>query len=78
MLVLVSMIMFFLYIANSIGDSSGKVSQVIITISKFTPFYWAIGSIEKSVLFPNVFILILMALVLFTTGNIRYSSFAKE
>ena len=73
-----SLCMFFLYIIGLIGETSSKVPGIIITISKFTPFYWALGSIEKSVLFPNVFVLILMALAFFSAGSIKYSKFAKK
>lgn len=75
---LVSITVFFLYIAGMIGEDSSKVPKVIITLSKFTPFYWSLNGIEKSVIFPNVFVLILIALTFFTAGSIRYSNFAKE
>ncbi|MFD3157204.1 ABC transporter permease [Haloimpatiens sp. FM7330] len=75
---LISMIMFFLYITVLPGPNYTKIPKIIITLSKFTPFYWSLGSIEKSVLFPNVFILLLMSLVFFTAGSIKYSNFAKE
>lgn len=70
--------MFFLYIVGTYGESSTKIPKIIVTLSKFTPFYWSLGSIEKSVLFPNVFVLILIALTFFSAGSIRYSNFAKE
>ncbi|NKF06700.1 ABC transporter permease [Clostridium gasigenes] len=75
---LISIIMFFLYMAGLIGETSSNILQIIITLSKFTPFYWALGSIEKAVLFPNIFILILIALTFYSAGSIRYSNFAKE
>ena len=75
---LTSLIMFFLYLAGIDGEASAKIPQTVLTLGKFTPFYWSLGSIEKSVLFPNVFILILIALVFYSAGSIRYSNFAKE
>lgn len=75
---LVSMVMFFLYVGGMQGETSAKVPGIIVTLSRFTPFYWAMNSIEKSVLFPNLLILILMALVFFSAGSIKYSSFAKK
>lgn len=75
---LISIAMFFLYITGGMGENTKDIPQIIVTLSKFTPFYWALGSIEKSVLFPNVFILLLIALVFFSAGSIRYSNFAKE
>lgn len=77
-LTLTTMIMFFLYIITLTGDTSSKVPSIITTLSKFTPFYWALASIEESKLFPNSIILILMALTFFSAGSIRYSHFAKE
>ncbi|MBC8059725.1 MAG: ABC transporter permease [Clostridiaceae bacterium] len=74
---MVSMGMFFLYIAGLIGESSSKVPSIIITLSKFTPFYWALESVEKSIIFPNSFVLILIALTFFSAGSIKYSRFAK-
>lgn len=70
---LLSMTMFFLYIY-----SISNYSDLSTALGKFTPFYWAMDSIEKSVVFPNIFIIILMILVLFTAGSIKYSNFAKE
>ena len=75
---LISIIMFFLYTTGISGETSSKIPKVIVTLSKFTPLYWSLGSIEKSVLFPNVFVLILIALTFYSAGSIRYSNFAKE
>lgn len=75
---LISIIMLFLYIAGMAGETSTMIPKSIVMLSKFTPFYWSLGSIEKSVLFPNVFVLILIALTFYSAGSIRYSNFAKE
>lgn len=75
---LVSMVFFFLYIASMTSDSIKGIPKILTVISKFSPFYWSLGSVEKSTLFPNVFVLILMSLVFFTAGSIRYSNFAKK
>lgn len=75
---LISLIMLFLYVGGSIAETSTKVPKIVLTLSKFTPLYWSLSSIEKSVLFPNVFVLILIALVFFSAGSIKYSNFAKE
>lgn len=73
---LLSLVMMFMYMA---GDLIKKTSSSAVTvISKFTPFYWSLESIKTLSVFPNVFILILIILVFFTAGNVRYSSFAKE
>jgi ABC-2 type transport system permease protein len=75
---MVSLAMFFLYIGGVVAATSSKVPAVILTLAKFTPFYWAMESIEKSILLPNEFILLLIALTFFSAGNIKFSSFAKK
>ncbi|MDF2675519.1 MAG: family transporter protein, partial [Clostridiales bacterium] len=75
---LLSIVLFFIYVGGMNGETSTSVTGILVTLSKFTPFYWAMDSIEKSILFPNAFILILMALVFFSAGSIKYSSFAKK
>lgn len=72
---LIGMLMFFIYTFDEI---SPKENYILIVLKKFTPFYWIGDSLQKSVIFPNALILILMALVLLTAGSIRYSNFAKE
>lgn len=75
---LFSMVLYFFYLGGMMGESSANVPGILVTLSKLTPFYWAMDSIEKSLLFPNVFILILMALAFFSAGSVKYSSFAKK
>ncbi|WP_425449553.1 ABC transporter permease [Dethiothermospora halolimnae] len=75
---LTSIIMFFLYLWGINGESPTVLGNMAVSLSKFSPFYWAFESIEKSILFPNALVLILMALTFFTAGSIRYSNFAKE
>lgn len=75
---LFSIVLYFVYLGGMMGEGSGNAVGIFGTLSKLTPFYWALDSIEKSVLFPNVFILILMALVFFSAGSIKYSNFAKK
>lgn len=75
---LISLIMFFAYFTGILEAASNKYPKILGVLSKFTPLYWALNSIEKSVLFPNIFVLILIALVFFTAGSIRYTNFAKE
>lgn len=77
-LTLVSIVMFFLYLGVVMSQGSTKIPAIIVTLGKFTPFYWAMESIENSIVFPNAIVLILIALVFFTAGSIRYSSFAKK
>ncbi|MEW8956526.1 ABC transporter permease [Clostridium sp.] len=77
-IIMLSIVMFFLYIIGLVGETSTKIPQIVVILSKFTPFYWAIGSIESSVIFPNIFVLILIALTFFSAGSIKYSTFAKK
>ncbi|MDP4179036.1 MAG: ABC transporter permease [Bacillota bacterium] len=77
-IMLISLFMFFIYIAGMEAGTSSDIPKIILTVNKFTPLYWALDSIDKSVLFPNVFVLILIALVFFTAGSIKFSSFAKN
>lgn len=74
---LISMVMFFVYTASMMTSSGSNDTKTSI-INKLNPFYWCFDSIQKSKVFPDVFILILIALVFFTAGNIRYSNFAKQ
>ena len=71
-----SLVMFFLYMMNI--TNQGKANNVTTILAKFTPFYWSLESIENSSIFPNVFILILFAIIFFSAGSIKYSSFAKK
>lgn len=75
---LFSILLYFVYLGGMMGETSSKVPDILVTMSKLTPFYWAMESIEKSILFPNVFILILIALVFFSAGSVKYSSFARK
>ncbi len=62
----------------SMGLSMSKPSWVLLNIGKFTPQYWIFDSIKNSSIFPNIFIVILMSLVLFTGGNIKVREFATR
>ncbi|WP_027631467.1 ABC transporter permease [Clostridium hydrogeniformans] len=75
---MISIVMFFLYFMGIVGETSTKIPQMVVMLNKFTPFYWALGSIEKSVIFPNAFVLILISLTFFSAGSIKYSTFAKK
>lgn len=75
---LISLVVFFIYAGGIDGANGSGVTKLLYTMSKFTPLYWAMDSIEKSIIFPNIFILILMAFALFSAGSIKFSSFAKR
>ncbi|MGO5075493.1 ABC transporter permease [Clostridium sporogenes] len=60
------------------GLSMSKSPWILLNIGKFTPQYWIFDSIKNSNIFPNIFIVILMSLVLFTAGNIKVRDFATN
>lgn len=57
------------------GDN---MPSIVKTLGKFTPQYWALTSIDTSVLFPNAIILLLMALAIFTAGSFKLRTFANK
>ena len=52
--------------------------QFIKNLGKFAPQYWIFDSLEKSLIFPNVFIVILMILALFTAGSYKLKDFVRK
>lgn len=60
------------------GDLYPKVPMVIKNLGKFVPQYWLLDSIEKSKLFPNTIVLLLMILALFTAGNFKFRDFVNK
>src|SRR5690606_40170893 len=55
-----------------------NVPQFIRNLGKFTPQYWIFDSLEKSIFFPNVFIVLLMILALFTAGSYKLKDFVRK
>lgn len=55
-----------------------NVPQFLKNLGKFTPQYWMFDSLEKTLLFPNVFIVLLMILALFTAGSYRLKDFVRK
>ena len=55
-----------------------NVPEFIKNLGKFTPQYWMFDSLEKSVIFPNVFIVLLIVLALFTAGSYRLKDFVRK
>lgn len=55
-----------------------NVPQFIKNLGKFTPQYWIFDSLEKSILFPNALIVLLMILVLFTAGSYKLKDFVRK
>ncbi|WP_077369130.1 ABC transporter permease [Anaerosalibacter sp. Marseille-P3206] len=60
------------------GDLYPKVPMIIKNLGKFVPQYWLLDSIDKSKLFPNTIVLLLMILALFTAGNFKFRDFVNR
>lgn len=74
---LVAMITLFLSMFAQDGIYQ-NVPEFVRNLGKFTPQYWIFDSLEKSVLFPNVFIVLLIVLALFTAGSYRLKDFVRK
>ena len=57
---------------------SSEIPKILINLGKFTPLYWIFDSLEKSIIYPNVFLVLLMILALFTAGSYRLKDFVKK
>ncbi len=55
-----------------------KIPKILINLGKFTPLYWIFDSLEKSIIYPNVFLVLLMILALFTAGSYKLKDFVKK
>lgn len=55
-----------------------NVPNFIKNLGKFTPQYWIFDSLEKSIIFPNVFIVLLMVLALFSAGSYKLKDFVRK
>lgn len=55
-----------------------NVPQFLKNLGKFAPQYWIFDSLEKSIIFPNVFIVLLMILALFTAGSYKLKDFVRK
>lgn len=69
---------FFLSMIAASSDFYSDVPNAIINLGKFMPQYWLMDSIENSSLFPNVLVLGLMILALFTAGSYRFKDFVNK
>ncbi len=59
-------------------DFFPNVPQFVSNLGKFTPQYWIFDSLEKSVFFPNTFIVALMVLALFSAGSYKLKDFVRK
>lgn len=62
---------------KTLGNNA-QGSIVLNNLTKLSPFYWSFDSIKNLKLFPNAIILILIALVFFTAGNIKLRNFVND
>ncbi|MCF6460296.1 ABC transporter permease [Clostridium sp. Cult3] len=69
---------FFLSMMALESDFYSKVPRAIINLGKFMPQYWLLDSIENAKLFPNIVVLLLMILALFTAGNYKFRDFVNR
>lgn len=76
--VIFSVASLFLSIIALDVDLYPKVPLIIKNLGKFVPQYWLLDSIEHSRLFPNVIVLLLMILALFTAGNYKFKEFVNR
>lgn len=55
----------------------GPVNPFFENIVKLTPFYWCIDGAYYQNLFPNVFVILLIGLVLFTAGSFKLNKYVE-
>lgn len=55
-----------------------NIPKFIKNLGKLTPQYWIFDSLEKSIIFPNVIIVLLIILALFTAGSYKLKDFVKR
>ena len=53
-------------------------NAIVKKISYLSPITWVFEIISKQVLFPNVFIVILMSIVLLTLGSYKLEKYVKN
>ncbi|TCT12288.1 ABC-2 type transport system permease protein [Natranaerovirga pectinivora] len=70
--IIISIGMFFISLMGS-GNDTSQASWIINNLAKFMPIYWLMDIVNHLRLFPAVPILILMAVAMFTAGNIKGS-----
>lgn len=63
---------------SSSPDFYPNVPKAIINLGKFMPQYWIMDSIENTKLFPNILVLGLMIIALFTAGSYKFRDFANK
>ncbi|WBW97064.1 ABC transporter permease [Oceanirhabdus sp. W0125-5] len=76
--ILICIVTFFISLIALASDMLTNIPWILINLAKFTPQYWALTSLENSQLFPNVFVLLLMALALFTAGNYKLRDYVNK
>ncbi len=74
---LIAMLTLFLSMYGQDGVYQ-NVPQFLKNIGRFTPQYWIFDSLEKSLIYPNVFIVLLIILALFTAGSYKLKDFVRK
>lgn len=59
------------------GIIYGTASTSLTNIAQFTPFYWILDGVYNQQLFPNMFIILLIGLVLFTAGSFKLNKYVE-
>lgn len=67
-----------LFLSMFTQDMYQNVPQFIRNLGKFVPQYWIFDSLERSIIFPNVFIVLLMIIALFTAGSYKLKDFVRK
>lgn len=75
---ILGMVEFFLIFGYLIPFKNDSIKQILLVANKLNPLYWAIDGIKNIRLFPNTLVLVLMLLVLITSGSFRFNKFVRE
>lgn len=71
-------VFFFVYMIGMMPIASETVRRLFANLNLFNPFYWAASGMENGVLFPNIPVLLLIILIVFTAGSLRLRSYAMD
>lgn len=77
-LVMINIVGLFLATLTQLPQGIINVPKYVLNLAKFTPQYWAVEIVDKGMLFPGIFILILMIVALFTCGNIKSNNYLAK
>lgn len=75
---ILGMVEFFLMLGYLIPFKHDSLKHILLVANKLNPMYWAIDGIKNNRLFPNALVLVLMVLVLITSGSFKFHKFVKD